>query len=162
MSGTYNKVIIVGRLGKDPELRYTQNGTPVCTMNVATDESYRDQAGQVQSRTEWHRIVVWGKQAENSSQYLAKGRMCLIEGQLQTRKWQDQQGNDRYTTEIRAFKVVFMPSGQGQGVQQGSPGGAQQPAQASGQPAGQGRDPFDDNLGPAFPSEGGAVDEAPF
>lgn len=158
MSGTYQKVIIVGRLGRDPELRYTQSGTPVCTMNVATDESFTDQQGNKQERTEWHRVVVWGKQGENASQYLSKGRMCLVEGSLQTRKWQDQNGVDKYTTEIKAMRVVFMPSGGGQNDQSSTPG-----PQQSQQPGGQGqRDPFDENMGPAFPSNPGAMDEAPF
>jgi len=159
MSGTYNRVIVVGRLGRDPELRYTPGGTPVANMPVATNEAYTDQEGNRQERTEWHRIVVFGKQAESCSQYLSKGRSCLVEGTLQTRKWQDQQGQDRYTTEIRAFRVVFLGD-QGQSYQ-----GAQssQGAQSRSNQAQQGsQDPFQENLGPAFPSEAGAIDEAPF
>jgi single-strand DNA-binding protein len=158
MAGTYNKVIIVGRLGRDPELRYTAAGTPVTTMSVATNEPFTDQDGNRQEKTEWHRIVVFGKQAENCSQYLSKGRSCLAEGSLQTRKWQDQQGQDRYMTEIRAFRVVFLGGDQGQSYQGAQPA---QNAQAS-QPQQNGPDPFQENLGPAFPSEAGAIDEAPF
>jgi len=159
MAGTYNKAIIVGRLGRDPELRYTPGGTPVTTMSVATNEDYTDQDGNRQEKTEWHRIVIFGKQAENCNQYLSKGRSCLVEGTLQTRKWQDQQGVDRYTTEIRAFRVVFL-SDQGSSYQggQGSQNAQAQPNQSQ-----QGaQDPFQENLGPAFPSEAGAIDEAPF
>ncbi|ACV68412.1 single-stranded DNA-binding protein [Desulfohalobium retbaense] len=156
MAGTLNKVIIVGRLGRDPEVRYTQNGTPVGNLNVATDESFNDQQGQRQERTEWHRIVIFGRQAENCKNYLRKGSQVLVEGSLQTRKWQDQQGQDRYSTEIKALRVQFLDS---RGSQQGG-GGQQQdsysqagpPQQQSGQ----------DQMGPAFPSEASAMDDIPF
>lgn len=107
---SFNKVVLVGRLGKDPELRYTQNGVPVANFPMATDESYTDREGNRQKKTEWHRIVVWNKQAENVSKYLSKGRQALVEGSLQTRKWQDKQGVDRYTTEIKGQRVVFLGS----------------------------------------------------
>ena len=97
-----NKVMIIGRLGRDPELRYSQSGSPVCTLNIATDESYTDRDGNRVDRAEWHRVVVFQKAAENCSQYLTKGSLVFVEGSLQTRKWQDQQGQDRYTTEINA------------------------------------------------------------
>lgn len=122
----FNKVTLVGRLGADPELRYTQNSTPVANFSLATDESYTDKDGNRQKKTEWHRIVVWSKQAENASQYLAKGRTALIEGKIQTRQFQDQEGQTRYVTEIIAQNVVFLPSGQGQGQQDSggtAPGG---------------------------------------
>src|SRR6056297_1451184 len=125
MAGTYNKVLLVGRLGRDPELRYTPNGSPVANFPMATDESYTDREGNRQQKTEWHRIVVWNKQAESVSNYLSKGRQALVEGSLQTRKWQDQQGVDRYTTEIRAQRVVFMDS-MSQGTQQASQTGQPQ------------------------------------
>jgi single-strand DNA-binding protein len=99
-------------------------------MTLASSEKYKDQDGNQQEKTEWHRIVVFGRQAENCSQYLAKGRACLVEGSLQTRKWQDQQGQDRYTTEIRAQRVVFMGGNQGQGQPQ--PQSPQQPANPPG------------------------------
>jgi single-strand DNA-binding protein len=110
-----NKVMVMGRLGQDPELRYTQNQTAVCSLNVATTEYRMGQDGQRQEMTEWHRVVVWGKQAENASKYLAKGRGVFIEGRLQTRSWEDQNGQKRYTTEIVANNVQFLPSGQSQG-----------------------------------------------
>lgn len=110
-----NKVMVMGRLGQDPELRYTQNQTAVCSLNVATTEFRMGQDGQRQEMTEWHRIVVWGKQAENASKYLAKGRGVFVEGKLQTRSWEDQNGQKRYTTEIVANNVQFLPAGQSQG-----------------------------------------------
>ena len=103
-----NKAMIIGRLGRDPELRYSQDGKPVCTMSAATDESYTDRNGQKVDRTEWHRIVVYGKTAENCARYLAKGRLVKVEGALQTRKWQESQGQDRFTTEIKAQRVQFL------------------------------------------------------
>ncbi len=105
-----NKVFLLGRLGRDPELRYTQSSTPVANLNLATDESYTDKEGTRQNKTEWHKITVWNKAAENCANYLGKGSQCLVEGSLQTKKWQDQEGNDRYTTEIKAQKVTFLDS----------------------------------------------------
>ena len=93
-----NKVMLIGRLGRDPELRYTQSGSPVATLNVATDESYVDRDGNKVERTEWHRVSVFQRQAENCANFLAKGSLVYVEGNLQTRKWQDQNGQDRYTT----------------------------------------------------------------
>ena len=99
--GGVNKVILVGNLGGDPEVRYTPNGSAVCNLSIATSESWRDkQTGQQQERTEWHRVAMFGKLAEIAGQYLRKGSKVYIEGKLQTRKWQDQQGQDRYTTEV--------------------------------------------------------------
>ena len=112
-----NKVMVMGRLGQDPELRYTQNQTAVCSLNVATTEFRMAQDGQRQEMTEWHRVVVWGKQVENASKYLAKGRGVFIEGRLQTRSWEDQNGQKRYTTEIVANNVQFLPQGQPQDSQ---------------------------------------------
>lgn len=103
-----NKAMIIGRLGRDPELRYSQDGKPVCTMSAATDESYTDRNGQRVERAEWHRIVVYGKPAETCAHYLAKGSLVFVEGSLQTRKWQDQQGQARFTTEIKAQRVQFL------------------------------------------------------
>jgi single-strand DNA-binding protein len=103
-----NKVILLGRLGQDPELKYTPGGSPVCNFSLATTESWTDKQGQKQERTEWHRIVVWGKLAELCNQYLAKGRQAFLEGRLQTRSWDDKDGNKRYTTEIMANTVQFI------------------------------------------------------
>ncbi len=95
-----NKAILIGRLGRDPEMRYTGGGTPVCNFSLATDESYTDKAGQRQKKTEWHNIVAWGKLAENCAKLLSKGSLCYVEGRLQTRTWNDRDGNKRRTTEI--------------------------------------------------------------
>lgn len=106
-----NKVILLGNLGADPELRYTPGGQPVCELRLATNESWTNRDGQRTERTEWHRVVVWGKQGENCSNYLKKGRQVYVEGRLQTRSWEDREGNKRYTTEIIALQVVFLQSG---------------------------------------------------
>lgn len=103
-----NKVILLGRLGQDPELKYTSGGSAVCSFSVATSESWKDKDGKNQEKTEWHKIVVWGKLAELCNQYLAKGRQAYIEGKLQTRQWDDKDGNKRYTTEINAATVEFV------------------------------------------------------
>lgn len=110
MAGSLNKVILIGRLGKDPQLNYTQGGTPVANFSLATDEGYKDQNGNRVEKTEWHRVVCWSKTGELVSNYLRKGSLAMVEGKLETRKWQDQQGNDRYTTEIRALNVQFLES----------------------------------------------------
>lgn len=104
-----NKVIIVGRLGSDPELKYTASSQAIARFSVATSEQWKDKAsGQPQERTEWHRIVVWGKMAEICGQHLAKGRQVYVEGRLQTRSWEDQQGQKKYSTEIVANTVQFL------------------------------------------------------
>lgn len=107
MSGV-NKVILVGRLGADPELRYTSNGNPVATLSLATSEKWKDKEGQPQEKTEWHRVVLWSKLAELAGQYLNKGRQVYIEGKLQTRKWEDKDGQTRYTTEIVGNQMQFL------------------------------------------------------
>lgn len=111
MSGV-NKVLIVGRLGADPEIRYTQQGVAVTNFNVATSETWMDKSGEKQEKTEWHRIVVWGKMAETCSQYLSKGRQVYVEGRLQTRQWEDKDGQKRFTTEIVAQTVQFLDRGE--------------------------------------------------
>ena len=126
MAGSMNKVILVGRLGQDPKLAYTQGGTPVANFSMATDESYRDNSGNKVEKTEWHRVVCWAKTGELVSQYLRKGSLVLVEGKIETRKWQDQNGNDRYTTEIKANNVQFLES---KGQQDQSGGYAQAPPQ---------------------------------
>ncbi|HYX39671.1 MAG TPA: single-stranded DNA-binding protein [Oligoflexus sp.] len=106
-----NLAILIGNLGKDPQLRNTQTGTAVCTFSIATTENWTDQSGQKQSKTEWHNIVVWNKQAENCAKYLRKGRAAYVEGRVQTRSWDDTTGQKRYTTEIIAETVKFLGSG---------------------------------------------------
>lgn len=114
-SSGINKVILIGRLGQDPEVRYTTNGGAVANFSLATNESWTDKSGQKQERTEWHRVVVWGKLAEICGQYLSKGRQAFIEGKLQTREWNDKDNNKRYTTEIVAQNVQFLGGGAGAG-----------------------------------------------
>ena len=112
-----NKVILIGNLGRDPELRYTKNGQAVANFSLATTDSYGGRDGQREERTEWHRIVAWAKTAELCAQYLAKGRSVYIEGQLRTREWEDKDGNKRQTTEVHAQTVQFLgPRGQGGGA----------------------------------------------
>lgn len=110
-----NKVILLGRLGQDPELRYTQNKTAVCTLNVATSDRRKGADGQWSEHTEWHRVVVFGKTAENCNQYLKKGRQVFVDGRIQTRKWQDKEGKDRYSTEVVASTVQFVGGGRSDG-----------------------------------------------
>lgn len=108
-----NKVILVGNLGKDPEVRYTSSGDAICNFSIGTTESWKDKAsGERREATEWHRISIFGKLAEIAGEYLKKGSQVYIEGRLQTRKWQDQNGQDRYTTEVRAdvMKMLGKPS----------------------------------------------------
>lgn len=177
-----NKVMIIGRLGRDPELRYTQNGTPVTSLNIATDESYIDREGVRQERTEWHRVTVFQKQAENCSNYLSKGSLVFVEGSLQTRKWQDQQGQDRYTTEIKAQRVQFLDrrsNSDGPRSEEGGYASAPRDGNASrggwnqqnqhaapqNRPAPKPQQNFaankEEDLGSPFPSEA-AMDEVPF
>ncbi|MCG5053987.1 MAG: single-stranded DNA-binding protein [Myxococcales bacterium] len=130
MMASVNKVILIGNLGADPELRYTPNGNrPVCSLRIATSEVFKDKAGQKQEQTEWHRVTVWGDQAENCNKYLAKGRSVYVEGRLQTRSWDDKEGNKRYSTEVVAERVKFLGGGTGgaggaSGGAGGAPGGS--------------------------------------
>src|SRR5439155_666257 len=112
MSGV-NKVILVGNLGANPEMRFTQAGQAVANLRLATTERWTDKSGQKQEVTEWHRIVVWGKQAEVVGQYCTKGRQIYVEGRIRTRQWQDQQGQKRYTTEVVATNVQLLGSRDG-------------------------------------------------
>lgn len=179
-----NKVMIIGRLGRDPELRYTQNGSPVASLSIATDESYMDRDGNKVERTEWHRVSVFQRQAENCANYLTKGSLVYVEGSLQTRKWQDQNGQDRYTTEIKAQRVQFLDRRGDNPRGDAAPAGGYEDDYAPPQQRGGYRNPPqnqnaqrpaprrqqqppqhhpDDDLGPAFPSEATAnMDEVPF
>jgi single-strand DNA-binding protein len=121
MAKSVNKVTLIGRLGKDPELKYTASGTPFCRFSMATDDSWNDKnSGERQERTEWHNIVAWDRLAEICNQYLTKGQLVYIEGALQTREWDDQDGNKRRITEIRARDMVMLGS-KGDGAQGGQP-----------------------------------------
>ena len=118
-----NKAILVGRLGRDPETRYTSGGQAVCNFSVATDETYKDRNGERQKRTEWHKIVVWGKQAEIAQQYLRKGSLIFVEGRIQTRQWDDKEGQKRTSTEIVATNFRML-GGRGDGAAAGAGAGA--------------------------------------
>jgi len=111
--GSVNKVILVGNLGRDAELRYTPGGAAVATLNLATTEVWNDRSNQRQEKTEWHRVILWGKQAESLQEYLTKGKQIYIEGRLQTRQWDDKDVNKRYTTEIKADRVTLLGGGGG-------------------------------------------------
>lgn len=142
-----NKVILIGNLGADPELRYTSGGQAVADLRLATTSSWTGKDGKRQEATEWHRVVVWGKQAEHCKEYLSKGRQCYIEGRLQTRQWEDRDGNKRYTTEVVATVVQFLGGG---GKGGGGGGGYDEPPP-----------PDDGDLAPSR-SGGGGDDDIPF
>jgi single-strand DNA-binding protein len=143
MARGVNKAIIVGTLGQDPEIRYTANGGAVANISVATNETWKDKAtGEAQERTEWHRIVMFGKLAEIAQQYLKKGSQAYFEGRIQTRKWQDQSGNDRYSTEIVANEMQML------GGRAGGGGGApmESGSQSQSKPAPAETAPMDDGF----------------
>ena len=110
MAGGVNKVILIGHLGADPEIRYTSSGAPVANLRLATSESWKGKDGQKEERTEWHKVVLWSKLAELAGQYLSKGRQVYIEGRIQTRSWDDKDGNKRYTTEVVGTSLQFLGS----------------------------------------------------
>lgn len=126
-----NKVIIIGNLTRDPEVRYAANGNAVCNFTVATNERWKDKSGEQQERTEFHRVVVWGRQAETCGEYLNKGRSVYVEGRLQTREWEDKEGNKRWTTEINADRVLFLGGG-GEGSGRGEGGNYKSSTPSSG------------------------------
>ena len=140
-----NKVILVGRLGRDPETRYTGGGQAVANFSIATDETYKDKNGERQKRTEWHKIVVWGKQAEIAQQYLKKGSLIFIEGRIQSREWQDKEGQKRTSFEIVASNFRML-GGRADGAAAGAGGGSHR--------SGGGGD-FDDQSGPEDSFGGG-------
>jgi len=132
--GSVNKVSLVGNLGRDAELRYTPGGAAVATLNMATTENWTDKSGQKQEKTEWHRVVFWGKVAESLTEYLTKGKQIYIEGRLETRQWNDKDGNKRYTTEIKGDKIVLLGGGGGRGGGGVSRGGGEE-SMGGGQPS---------------------------
>ena len=135
--GSVNKVILVGNLGRDAELRYTPGGAAVATLNMATTETWTDKGGQRQEKTEWHRVVFWGKVAESLTEYLTKGKQVYVEGRLETRQWNDKDGNKRYTTEIKGDKIVLLGSaggGRGGGAASRGGGGGEE-SMGGGQPS---------------------------
>jgi single-strand DNA-binding protein len=129
--GSVNKVILVGNLGRDAELRYTPGGAAVATLNLATTEVFKDREGQKKEDTQWHRVILWGKTAETLQDYLTKGKQIYVEGKLQTRKWKDKDGNDKYTTEVRGDRVVLLSGGGGGGRGEGG-GGSERGGRSSG------------------------------
>lgn len=151
MARGINKVILVGNLGRDPEVRYTSSGAAVANVTVATSENWKDRnTGERQERTEWHRVVLFGRLGEIAGEYLKKGSQVYIEGRLQTRKWQDRDGQDRYTTEVVASDMQMLGGrgGGGEGYSAGPPADAYEPAAAQGGgPAGNIPDTdFDDDI----------------
>jgi len=109
LAGTVNRIILVGRLGRDPEIKYTTSGMAMTTFSLATDESRRDADGNQQQQTEWHNVILWGKQAETAAEYLKKGRLIYVEGRLQTRTWEDSQGGGtKHRTEVRGDRFVML------------------------------------------------------
>ncbi len=150
--GSVNKVILVGNLGADPELKYTPSSRAVANLRIATTEVYKDKGGQRQEKTEWHRVTVWGDQAENCAKYLAKGRSVYVEGKLQTRSW-DKEGQKHYSTDVVADRVVFLGGGGGggggAGAGEGGDAGGGRAAGGSSRPA--------ENIGPPI-----SDDDIPF
>jgi single-strand DNA-binding protein len=147
-----NKVIIVGNLGRDPETRYMPEGGAITNISVATTEKWKDKNGEMQEKTEWHRVAFFGKLAEIAGEYLKKGSQVYVEGRLQTRKWQDKDGQDKYMTEIVANQMQMLGSRQGMGGgdrggaerSEAGEGGGSRPAAAGGKPAAKSGGKFDD------------------
>src|SRR5262245_12334655 len=155
--GSVNKVILVGNLGADPELKYTPSSRPLCNLRIATTEVYKDKSGVKQEKTEWHRVTVWGDQAENCSKYLSKGRSVYVEGRLQTRSY-DKDGQKHYATDVVADRVVFLGSGGGAGGGGGEGRRGPGPSSGGGRGGGEGGPPdAADQSGPP-PSD----DDIPF
>ena len=151
--GSVNKVILVGNLGRDAELRYTPGGAAVATVNMATTDVYKDREGQKKEDTQWHRVILWGRTAESLNEYLTKGKQIYVEGRLQTRKWTDKDGVEKYTTEIRGDRVVLLGGGGGGG----GPRAARGPAESGGAASG-GYDQGPQDSGPGDLSD----DDIPF
>jgi single-strand DNA-binding protein len=148
MARGVNKVILIGNLGQDPELRYTGSGTAVCNMRLATNESYKDRDGNMVDKTEWHTIVAWARLGEICNEYLSKGSQVYFEGKLQTRSWEDRDGNTRYSTEVKAQEMMFLdransnaPGGgaSGDGFNQGRGSGPSDQSRQGGGPQRQSR-----------------------
>lgn len=148
MAGSLNKVMIIGRIGKDPETKYTQSGAAVVNLTIATDEGYTKD-GQKVEKTEWHRVVLWNKAAEFAGKYLGKGRLVYVEGKIETRKWQDQQGVDKYTTEIKAYTIQPLDK---------KPDGQQAPTPQPQQSAGTAKP----SVGENFPQTAANIEDCPF
>ncbi len=159
MAGGVNKAILIGNLGADPEVRFTPGGQAVANFRIATSESWNDKNGQKQERTEWHRIVVWGKVAELCGEYLKKGRQCYVEGRLQTREWTDKEGKKNFTTEVVANQVVFLGGRDGGG---GGGAGRSRGNEDFGPPPPGMDDSGGGGSGPTGGGAGGGEDDIPF
>ena len=149
MARGINKVILVGNLGQDPDTKAMPSGMTVCNLRIATSESWKDkQSGEMKEQTEWHSVAMFGRLAEIAGEYLKKGSQVYIEGRLRTRKWQDKQGNDRYTTEIVANEMQMLGSGGGRGMGGGGGGGRGAADQGGGEPVRSSteKDDFDDDI----------------
>ncbi len=155
MAGSVNKVILVGRLGKDPELKYTPSGAPVAKFSLATDDSFKDKTGEKQEHTEWHNIVAWNKLAEICGEYLTKGKLVYIEGTIRSRQWQDQTGNKRTSYEIIANQMQML----GSKAESGGGGGMNRPAQER-HAAAPGPSPAGESIAPPEPEI--SDDDIPF
>jgi single-strand DNA-binding protein len=142
--GSVNKVILIGNLGADPELKYTPSNRPLCNLRIATTEVFKDKSGQRQEKTEWHRVTVWGDQAESCAKYLAKGRSVYLEGKLQTRSY-DKDGHKHYTTDVVADRVVFLGGESGGDWQSRGARSGEEPSRSSSAPAA-GALPSDDDI----------------
>jgi single-strand DNA-binding protein len=160
--GSVNKVILIGNLGADPELKYTPSSRPLCNLRIATTEVFKDKSGQRQERTEWHRVTVWGDQAENCSKYLSKGRSVYVEGKLQTRSY-EKEGQKHWATDVVADRVVFLggggggAGGAGGGEGRRGPGGGGSMG-GGGRPGAEGGGPDESDAGGPPPSD----DDIPF
>jgi len=149
MARGINKVIIVGNLGQDPDTKAMPSGMTVCNLRIATSESWKDkQSGEMKEQTEWHSVAMFGRLAEIAGEYLRKGSQVYIEGRLRTRKWQDKNGNDRYTTEIVANEMQMLGSGRGMGGEGRAPGGRASGGEPDGDPGRSSteKDDFDDDI----------------
>ncbi|MCY1016780.1 single-stranded DNA-binding protein [Pyxidicoccus sp. MSG2] len=167
MAGGVNKVILIGNLGADPEVRFTPGGQAVANFRIATSESWTDKNGQKQERTEWHRIVVWGKLAELCGEYLKKGRQCYVEGRLQTREWTDKENRKNYTTEVVANAVTFLGGRDaGEGMSAGGGGGGRRssggPQRGNGMDTDFGQPPPMDDSNNMGGGHAGGDDDIPF
>ncbi|HVU49359.1 MAG TPA: single-stranded DNA-binding protein [Polyangia bacterium] len=158
--GSINKVILIGNLGADPELKYTPSSRALCNLRIATTEVFKDKSGARQERTEWHRVTVWGEQAENCSKYLSKGRSVYIEGKLQTRSY-EKEGQKHYATDVVADRVVFLGGGGGGGAAGGGGGGGGRGGGGGGRPGSEGGGDDMEMGGGGGPPPGGD-DDIPF
>jgi single-strand DNA-binding protein len=161
--GSLNKVLLAGRLGRDPEIRYTKSGGAVANFSIATDERWKDKEGNRQERTEWHSIVAWGRLADLAQNYLTKGRMVLVEGRLQTRDWTDNANVKHYRTEVVADNIQFMEK-----LEEGQRGGGAPPRAGQERPAqqdrqqGRGGAPHPEDSGPPMDDGAYLEDDIPF